>query len=218
MAVPKSYANNYVPIKYMLSSYRALSDGRSGIAHLESLLANPRYLLSEWKVVWIGACATLRSSIDLFQVDAKSCLSPLIRSEIKAEWKCIKDDKEDHKIYWDFLKRERDNVIHEYNWSAYEAWMEPDGAIQSTPTILGRLLAPSDAKPVLLMRHGIYEGHDSLLLLREAADWAEARIFSAIQRAGFDPEEKRGAWDFRKLPDSNLEVASILGRYVSGRV
>ncbi|MER9493976.1 hypothetical protein NKI86_19355 [Mesorhizobium sp. M0320] len=102
MTVPTKYANSYVPVKYFLSSYRALSDGRSGIRHLDERLAEATFLLSEWKVIWIGTCAILRTSIDLFRVDAKSCLSPGIRHEITVEWNAIKDQREDHAIFWDF--------------------------------------------------------------------------------------------------------------------
>lgn len=217
MAVPKAYANNYVPVKYMLSCYRALTDGRVGIRHLESLLANSRFLMSEWKIVWLGVCATLRSSIDLFQLDTRSCISPAIRNEIKSEWKCIKENRDEHLIFWEFLRKERDNVIHEYHWTAYEAWLDPEGALQTPPTILGSLLISDEVKPVLLMRSGLYEGRNSLELLEEAADWVEARIFAAIQRAGFDPDERRSAWDFHKMPTSEVGVADILGRYVAGK-
>jgi hypothetical protein len=213
MAVPKQYANNFVAIKYMLSSYRALADGRAGIRHLEEMLSQANFLFSEWKIVWIGVCATLRSSIDLFQVDARSCLPQDIRSELRSEWNSIKADADAHPIYWEFLKKERDNIIHEYSWTAYEAWLEPDGTIQAPPTILGRLLAPSDAKPALLMRHGRYSGQNSLLLLSEAADWAEARIFNALERAGFSPDEKRSMSDFRKMPDVEVAAASLLAKF-----
>jgi len=213
MAVPKKYANNYIAIKYMLSSYRALTDSRAGIRHLEDMLKEKSFLFSEWKIVWIGVCATLRSSIDLFQLDARSCLSQGIRNELKAEWNLIKDNSDAHPIYWNFLKKERDNIIHEYNWTAYEAWLEPDGTIQASSTIIGHLLAPSDAKRVLLMQHGEYAGEDSLLLLSNAADWAEARISSAIERAGFSPDEKRGLFDFREMPDTEIALAGLVARY-----
>jgi hypothetical protein len=75
MTVPTKYANSYVPVKYFLSSYRALSDGRRGIRHLEERLGAATFLLSEWKVIWIGTCAVLRTAIDLFRVDMKSCLA-----------------------------------------------------------------------------------------------------------------------------------------------
>ncbi len=215
MATPKHYANNYIPVKYMLSSYRALADGRSGIRHLEHLLAEASYLLSEWKIVWNGTCTTLRTSIDLFQRDARFCLSEGIKEEIKAEWKLIKDNAQAHPIYWEFLKKERDSIVHEYAWTAYEAWLEPDGTVQSPPTILGRILAGSEARPKLLMNSGQYAGQDSIELLHQAADWVEARIFNAIERAGFDPQEKRGIYDFREMPSVNVEQLGLLARYAS---
>ncbi len=211
MTIPSRYANNFAPIKYMLSSYRALSDGRAGIQHLEELLRESQFLFSEWKIVWTGACATLRTSIDLFKIDAKSCLSVDIRREIRSEWDSIKKEAEDHQIYWRFLKEERDNIIHEYKWSAYEAWMKPDGVIRASESILGSLLISDGASRVLLMRNGIYAGRNSLDLLIEASDWVEARIFAAIRRAGFEPEEQRSIYDFRAPPkETNEGAASLL--------
>lgn len=215
MVVPRTYANNFVAIKYMLSSYRALADARAGISHLEAMLNESTYLYSEWKIVWIGVCTTLRTSIDLFQVDARSCLSEALRTEFKAEWDHVKSHAEDHAIYWDFLKKERDAIVHEYAWTAYEAWLEPDGTVQAPPTILGRLLVESEARPVLLMRSGSYAGQNSLSLLSEAADWAEERIYSAVRRAGFDPEEKRGLYDFREMPKAEVAPIGILAKYAT---
>lgn len=200
MTVSSKYANNYVPVKYFLSSYRALSDGRSGIRHLEERLDVATFFLSEWKVIWIGTCAILRTAIDLFRVDAKSCLAPRIREEIAAEWKAIKDQKDEHAIFWEFLRQERDNVIHEYQWRAYEAWMKPDGTFRAAQLSL-LTLDDDGARPLLLIKGGPFEGRNSLELLKEGAIWVEERIFSAIRRAGFDPEEDRGLVNFQPRPD-----------------
>lgn len=199
MTVPGEYANSFVPVKYFLASYRALSDGRGGIRHLEQQLASSRFFLSEWKIIWIGTCAVLRTAIDLFRVDAKSCLVPSIRNEITAEWNAIKDQKEKHAIFWEFLRHERDNVIHQYEWRAYEAWMKPDGSFRAARLSL-LLLEEDNAHPVLLMRDGPFRGRNSLELLKEGADWVEARIFNAIHRAGLDPDEERSLVQFLPRP------------------
>lgn len=68
------------------------------------------------------------------------------------------------------------------------------------------------------MRHGQYAGEDSLLLLSKAADWTEARIFAAIKRAGFSPDEKRGMSDFRKMPEMEVATAGLLARYAKNDV
>jgi len=210
MTVPDKYANTYLPVKYFLSSYRALSDGRSGIQQLEEKLASSTFLF-DWKVSWIGTCTVLRTAVDLFRADAKSCLASSIRDEITAEWDAIKAQREQHGIFWEFLRQERNNIIHEYQWRAYEAWIKPDGTVRAQPlTLLGSL--DDDARPLLLMRDGPFKGRNSLDLLKEGADWVEARIFAAIRRAGLDPDEKRNLVNFLPLtlPPSTIVGGTLL--------
>jgi hypothetical protein len=179
------------------------------------MLDDPDYLFSEWKIVWNGTCATLRTAVDLFRKDSRLCLSEPIRSEIRAEWHLIKEHANEHPIFWEFLRKERDNIAHEYAWTAYEAWLEPDGTVQSPPTLLGRLRAGSEARPKLLMKAGRFAGEDSIDLLRQSANWIQCRIFDAINRAGYDPEEKRGMYDFRRMPEAKVENLGILASYAA---
>ncbi len=52
------------------------------------------------------------------------------------------------------------------------------------------------------MRGGSYKNRNSLDLLKESAEWVEARIYGAIRRAGFDPDEYRNLVNFQKhLPE-----------------
>jgi hypothetical protein len=199
MTMPIKYLNSYRPAKYFRASYRALSDGRIGIQYLEDQLEKASFLLSEWKVIWIGTCALLRSSIDLFRVDMKSCIAAEIRREIAIEWKSIKDYAEEHAIFWEFLRKERDNVVHEYNWRAYEAWIKPDGTFRAPQQSLLKI-DDDGARPALLMRGGHFSGRNSLDLLKEGADWVEHRIFDTIRRAGFDPDEQLGLVNFQPRP------------------
>ncbi len=199
MTVPLKYRNFYMPVKYFLTSYRALSDGKTGIRHLEEHLQSARFQLSEWRVIWIGTCTLLRSSIDLFKEDKKSCRNQKIREEILSEWKSIKEKKEDHPIFWEFLRKERNNILHEYEWAAYEMWMDQDGTTR--PARMSLLsVKPKDANAVLVMRDGPYKDHNSLDLLKESAEWVEARIYGTIRRAGFDPDEDRNLVTFQKRP------------------
>ncbi|GGE31599.1 hypothetical protein GCM10007276_05960 [Agaricicola taiwanensis] len=201
MTLPSQYPNHHVPVKYFLASYRALSDGRTGVRLLEEKLEkSTRSLLSEWKVLWIGTCTILRTSIDLFRIDGESCLASRIREEIRAEWHAIRTEKEKHAIFWEFLRKERDSVIHQYEWRAYETWIKPDGTFRGPKLSLLIMEDDDVAKPAILMNDGFFQGRDSLELLREGADWVEERIFSAVRRAGFDPEEARSLASFLPLP------------------
>ncbi|WP_082711527.1 hypothetical protein [Methylobacterium indicum] len=208
MTVHSKYANSFAPVKYFLSSYRALCDGRSGVQQLEEKIETANLLLSDWKVNWIGACSILRVAIDLLKIDAKSCLKQEIKDEISKEWMNIKKNREEHAIFWQFLKKERDSIIHGYEWQAYEAWMKPDGTFRGPLSLLA--MNDDGARPVLRMRGGFFEGHNSLDLLKESADWVEERIMSAIRRAGYDPEESRGLLNF-ELPPKTTE--SLLGGF-----
>ena len=114
MSYPPNYPPIYIPIKWFLSSYRALSDGMSGIRLLEARLREKNFHLFEWKIAWIGTCAILRTAIDLFRVDSKSCINADIRREILEEWNSIKKDKYSHAIFWEFLKKERASLCKKY--------------------------------------------------------------------------------------------------------
>jgi hypothetical protein len=160
MALPEKYGDLYLPVKFLLNSYRALLDGKRGVAHLDEYMKTPRIVLSDWKVIWIGACAILRTSVLLFDVDANSCLNERLREELRSEWDRIRVNKDQNAIFWEFLRKERDNIIHEYEWQAYEAWMGPDGKELPVPGLLS--IGPREAEPVLLMRGGQYAGRNSL--------------------------------------------------------
>jgi len=209
MTLPDQYANIELPIKFMLNSYRALCDGKRGIDHLEEYLNSSEFLLSDWKVIWIGSCTILRTAIALFPVDAKSCINEKIGEEILAEWESIRTNKSDHEIFWEFPRKERDNILHEYEWAAYEVWMGQDGDTQAPPSSLFSV-KPEDTKSVLIMRGGPYKGQNSLDLLRESAEWVEARIYAAIGRAGFDPDESRNPTTFR-VPPPVMPGTTLLG-------
>ncbi|WP_460931973.1 hypothetical protein [Shinella zoogloeoides] len=211
MTLPNNIPPLYIEVKCFLNSYRALSDARSGIRHLEAYVQERSFLLSEWKVIWIGTCTILRTCIDLFRVDARSCINAEIRRCISEEWHAIKRDKDQHPIFWEFLRRERDMVIHEYNWAAYEAWLKEDGSIER-PTLALLAARPEDTRTILAMRDGFYQGRNSLELLQEGADWVETRILEAIRSAGFDPDERREINSFKTLKQDgrSLGLLSLL--------
>lgn len=190
---------HYMPVKYFLSSYRAFSDGRFAIDQLEQSLNSPHLLLSTWKINWIAACSILRTAIDLFRKDAKTCIDKNMRSEIAAEWREISERRDQHGIFWNFLRKERDAIMHDYDWSAYEAWIDENGEQRAPPLSL-LAVRPSNAKTVLLMRSGSYKGQDSLELLRDSANWVHERICHAITRAGYDPDEERNMHTFAPRP------------------
>jgi hypothetical protein len=107
------------------------------------------------------------------------------------------------------LRKERNNALHEYEWTAYEMWLGQEGATQ--PARISLLsVRPEDMQSVLIMKGGHYKNHNSLELLKDSAEWIQARIFGAICRAGYDPEEDRRIGDFQKRPPTE---DSLLGSW-----
>lgn len=194
MTLPDDFLDHSLPVKYFLNSYRALSDGRSGVKHLDAIVAEDKFFLSEWKVAWIGTCAILRTAIELFKVDAKSCINMRLRDAVKQEWAAINSQKTEHPLFWQFLREERNNIMHQYEWRAYAAWLNSEGKIVPRLSLIS--MSSSDRIPVIVMSSGFYEGRNSVEVMHEAADWVEDRIFSAIRGAGYDPDEERKVRDF----------------------
>lgn len=93
-----------------------------------------------------------------------------------------------------------------YEWQAYAAAVDINGEpCEYQYSLLGPSLSDRNLKPAILMKDGEYKGHNSLHLLREAANWAEDRIVTSIKRAGFDPDEERSLHDFSpRKPDASL--------------
>lgn len=208
MTVSDRYRNVYIRTKNFLTSYRALSDGRTALEILRQHLEREKFLFSEWKIHWIATCTLLRSSIDLFRQDINSCISKDIREALRKEWEEIGADRERHAIFWDFLRKERDSVIHHYKWSAYQVWLDKEGN-QVSPTLSLLRVEPNAKSTVIEMQHGRYEGKNSIELFESAANWVEERIFSAISNAGFDPEEERNLITFK--PREKIGKAELRG-------
>jgi hypothetical protein len=186
-------------LKYFLSSYRAFSDAQVAISLLQKEMQCDETLLSNWKVYWISSCTLLRTAIDLFKVDAKICVSSRLATSFSHEWREIRENRHCHEIFWHFLREERNNIIHEYKWSAYEVWLDDEGN-HTTPSIVGLLLAKEDMRSELRMKHGTYKGQSSLSVLLEGSKWVEDRIMAAIHRAGLKPNEERNLVNFSPRP------------------
>lgn len=202
MTHPDWFREFYLPTKSMLSSYRALLDGQQGIHHLERLMAKETStFLSEWRLAWVGAFVTLRASVFLIEEDSQSCINKRLGAALRSEWHAIAADKEGNAIFWEFLKSERDSIAHQYRWSAYEMWLRDDGSLEK-PRVSLLSMRPEEAKSVMVMGPGRFEGQNAIDLLQNAASWIEDRLFSAIRRAGFDPDEERSTRTFKTREES----------------
>lgn len=91
--------------------------------------------------------------------------------------------------------------------------MDEDGIIRPPARMTLLTVRPKEAKSVLIMRSGHFKDRNSLELLQESAEWVEERIFGAIRRAGFDPDERRNLATFEKPPPPSPGGATPLGLF-----
>lgn len=170
-------------------------------------------MLSDWKIHWIAACALLRGAVDLFKLDGSICVNGNLAQGFRDEWAAIGASKEDHPIFWNFLRDERNSILHEYRWSAYEEYLNLDGTLAAPrPSVL--LLSSESYESSLRLRSGTYSGRQALDIIQESRDWVRDRINFAIDRSGLKPDEERNIVDFSSRPKvapSLIGGTTILG-------
>jgi hypothetical protein len=184
--LPLDFPRIELPIKWYLASYRACLDCKYAIGELR----DERVSLSTWKVKWAGICSLLKASIHLMrEKDAKSCMPERLRKELVQVWHRLLSERSKYKIYWEFIHKERNSILKEYDFSAYAVVLAADGTIsQAVPSLL-RIMSEGE-REALLIRGGAYDGKLALDVASEAAKWIEETLLSAIIAAGYDPEQK----------------------------
>jgi hypothetical protein len=133
-----------------------------------------------WRVHWFAAVALVRTVGDvLHKVDAYDSKLAEPISDAYTTWK---NDRETHSIFWDFIKHERDNLVHQY-----ESDVHPSERISLAFSL--DLVSTVDGKPLNIkdvakldeniyrpMIDGPWEGNDARDVLQEAIDWWEEQL------------------------------------------
>lgn len=169
-------------VKWYLASFRASQDVRWAVE--EARRSPPS--LSTWRVQWGGMCALLKTSVHLMRIDAKRCFSASIREALAEAWKALGRDKSAFPLFWDFINRERNNILKEYAFSAYEGMLQEDGTIDVPKSLLTSLSEDRQ----LFIRGGQYDGRLALDVASEATEWVQSYLANAIRKGGFDPDER----------------------------
>ena len=170
MPVPQHIADRYYDFNVMLASRKAQSDAHRGITDLEKEFGEGKVLFSSWRVRYAGICSLLRTSIHLISVDAKSCMNDELTAELKAEWNGVKKNPDDHAIYWKFVNKERNNILKEYHWTAYEQFYNDKRVEDPEMPITGELATLLTAtRSELKISSGEYNGRNAIDVLIEAS-------------------------------------------------
>jgi hypothetical protein len=208
MGLPSHYQNLPLKVKYNFTSYRACLDSKYAIERLK----RGEISYSQWKVEWAGICALLKAAVHLMKAkDARSCLPDRVKSEFKAAYDELGKNKDKYSLFWKFIDKERHNILKEYEFSAYEAIIRPDGTTRQPKGLLSTM--EEGEKEALLIRSGEYQGRNALEVLSESVEWLESYILNTIEKAGYDPNEERYAGTLlpiRRNEARNAFIESLL--------
>lgn len=155
-----------------------LSDCRIALSLLESETD-----LQKWRILWAGAIALIRAvGHVLDKVDGKNLFIKKIAKDSFLKWKV----EEDHLIFPEFIDRERNTLLKEYNSDvhplievpmALEVFLQQVGGGDQKKVILGDIinLGENIYRPML---EGPWEGIDCRDIYKEAIEWWEQQLDS----------------------------------------
>jgi hypothetical protein len=126
----------------------------------------------DWRINWLSAIALARMVGDVLdKVDAK--LDPALKKKSREafeKWK--QTDSQDHAIFREFIKPERDSLIHEYASMVIQSDIVP-------VVILGQEIEVSADLDENIYRpiiQGMYEGVDARDILELAIEWWDKEL------------------------------------------
>jgi hypothetical protein len=137
---------------------------------LEDLRAGPTGL--QWRTRWAAAVALLRAVGHVLQiVDAKS--SPAMKKAVGEAYSSLQDTKPEPRIYWSFIREERNNILKEYRFTARQNVTVRPGTTGINLNT-GEEWEVAPALPTLydhVMGAGPFAGRDPRDLVAEAIEW-----------------------------------------------
>ncbi len=157
-----------------IAARRVLADCEAALEMLEDERDEQR-----WRVLWIGAMALLRAVGHVLQkVDGEN---PRQRVAIDAAYRRWKDGKSKHAVFWQFIEKERNNVLKEYCMNVYDS--ETIGLVVitgNTDADFHTHEPPCDLDENLFrpITGGFGAGEDARDIYREALDWWDAELSS----------------------------------------
>jgi hypothetical protein len=139
-----------------------------------------------WRIHWVAALALVRAVGHV--LDKVDGADPKIGDEAHAAFKRWKGNAPEHVIFREFIDRERNNILKEYEFN-----LHPEEHVQVT--LIGTLQPLAGGDPIKTaeiipigeniyrpLLGGFREGDDARDVLSEAMDWWEAEL-AAIERS-----------------------------------
>lgn len=131
---------------------------------------------TDFRVSWIALVTLLRAVGHVLDKVDRSA-SPVVSKAIDEQWKLIKD-KEKNKIYWQFIKEERDAALKTYELGPH--YGEIGVLVQNANTteiftIDDYLFTP--------LKEGPFSGEDARNIANNAIDWWDIQLLKIASNA-----------------------------------
>lgn len=143
--------------------------------------------LARWRIHWAAAVALIRAvGHVLDKVDGRDKSVKAAAAELYKEWK---GTAEEHQIFREFIEKERNNLLKEYQFNIHP--------LDDVPVVVEALLQPvGGGEPLRMaevfdmeenlfrpMLDGPWEGEDAHDILGEAIEWWEGQLFLIDRKA-----------------------------------
>ncbi len=154
----------------MLRSRVALTDAQRAFEMLEKCTDE-----DEIRVYWVAAVALARTSIDVLgKIDRLN--SPTAKEAVEKNWDKIKKNiAGEHNIFWNFLKPERDVLLHQYEKNA-ELSLQQFLVTHNGKPVVNDGKTITHTMDFFFLASGPYEGEDGRDILKDALDWVDKQI------------------------------------------
>lgn len=148
--------------------------------------------LCHWRIYWAGTLTllkTIRDVLDRVDRHESSAHSRVIHDFLK--YLALK--KHLHPIYWEFVCKERDNLVHEFSLSAQEAPVTTRPFLVDSEMSYAELAEKYGERKIIIWGD---DGEDGLRLLELALKWWEEHL-RIIEQATRDHDKHPFSSDYR---------------------
>lgn len=153
-------------LKVTTTARRVLDDCRGALCEIRAPVQG-----AEWRRRWVSAVVLLRAVAHVLKnVDVS--VSETHRRVICEWWYALSRTKPDPKIYWEFIVKERNNIIKEYRTSAGQGVsVRLSGMEFNLQNGTTKIDPPLPSTYHYVINSGHFAGKDQRDLIREAIGW-----------------------------------------------
>jgi hypothetical protein len=121
----------------------------------------------EWRLKWVTIVALLRAvGHVLGKVDGKSDINPNISRTIEDKWDLLEKTKPNPVIFWEFIYKERNNILKSYDINAGQGVTIHVGTEPATATYNYPITS------------GYFKGREQRGIIKEAIEWWQSYLDS----------------------------------------